>query len=134
MFLMALAMLLPFTAVKASVAVSAQEARTEMVKKAGSNTDVKMNKIQKSFIAKKMTKFMSKRFAKAGGGIDLQDPVEKWMWFWIFGWGAGLVLSILASAVTFGTGFSIFWGLASLLWLAGSVCLVIWLLKKFGGM
>ena len=82
---------------------------------------------------------MQKREAKATHlfakrGIDLQDPVNKWMWYWIFGWGAGIVLSILATA-TISTGsvgsFGVLWLLASLCWLFGTVSLIVWLVKKF---
>jgi hypothetical protein len=73
-------------------------------------------------------------------GIDLSDPVDKWMWYWIFGWGGALVLYIIASAIATGgiysgTGFGIaalFATLGSLVGLFGTVALVIWLLKKFG--
>ena len=77
----------------------------------------------------KATHFLSKR------GIDLQDPVNKWMWYWILGWGAGLILSIIATATyTSGSigGFGIIWGLASLAYLLGTISLIVWLVKKFG--
>ena len=67
-------------------------------------------------------------------GIDLQDPVNKWMWFWILGWGAGLVLTIIAAAtVASGSlgGFGIVYGLASLAFLFGTISLIVWLVKKF---
>ena len=68
---------------------------------------------------------------KYDAGIDFQDPVNKWMWFWIFGWGAGLLLSILGAATLF-SGGGILWILSYLCWLFGTVSLVIWLVKKFG--
>ncbi|MFQ5447497.1 MAG: hypothetical protein ACE5FF_11235 [Saprospiraceae bacterium] len=74
-------------------------------------------------------------------GIDLSDPVDKWMWYWIFGWGAALVLYIIASAIATGSVYSGGFGIAVLFaylgWIAGlfgTVALVIWLLKKFGDM
>lgn len=82
---------------------------------------------------------MQRREAKAThlfskSGIDLQDPVNKWMWFWILGWGAGLVLSIIAAA-TISTGsigsFGLIWGLATLAYLFGTISLIVWLVKKF---
>ena len=77
----------------------------------------------------KATHFLSKH------GVDFQDPVNKWMWFWIFGWAAGLVLSIVAGA-TVATGsvgsFGLIWLLASLAYLFGTISLIVWLVKKFG--
>jgi len=75
----------------------------------------------------------TKRFNKvknllAKANIDLDDEVEKWMWFWIFGWGAAIALSIIAAII----GSVIVSALASLVGLAGTVCLVLWLVKKFG--
>lgn len=78
-------------------------------------------------------KYLAKNMAKKA--IDFKDPVNKWLWFGVFGWGAGLVLWILAAAVTTGGGFlgGGFLGLlASLAWLFGTVAFVIWLVKKFG--
>ncbi len=76
-----------------------------------------------------------KGIALPQGGIDLQDPVKKWMWFWILGWGAAILLYIIASVVvvgTYGTGF----GIATLLSLLGTICglfgtvsLVMWIVK-----
>jgi len=47
---------------------------------------------------KRITKINAKRAAKGKPQIDFSDPVDKWMWFWIFAWGGALVLSILAAA------------------------------------
>ena len=78
-------------------------------------------------------KFMTKKMAK--NAVDFQDPVNKWLWFGVFGWGAGLLLWIIAAAVVTGGGFlgGGFLGLlASLCWLFGTVAFVIWLVKKVG--
>jgi len=60
--------------------------------------------------------------------VDFNDPVDKWMWFWIFAWGLGLAASLLAGIV--GLGF--FWFLSSVFFVFGFVALVLWLVKKFG--
>lgn len=78
----------------------------------------------------KLEKFLGKKLAKKA--MDFNDPVDKWFWFWILGWAAGLLLSILAAATIVGGGFGVFWLLASLAWLFGTISLVIWLVKKFG--
>ncbi|RMD69394.1 MAG: hypothetical protein D6818_10380 [Bacteroidetes bacterium] len=91
---------------------------------------------------KRMDRFMARvdrMLAKKGmerpEAIDLQDPVKKWMWFWILGWGAAIVLYILASVLVVGTAGAGF-GVATLLSLLGSICglfgtvsLVMWLVK-----
>lgn len=87
------------------------------------------NDLKKEFKAEKRMAKFEKLFKKAG--VDFKDPVNKWMWFWIFGWGAGIVISILAAATVTGGGFGGLWILSSLCWLAGTVSLVIWLVKKF---
>ncbi len=86
---------------------------------------------------KRMEKRLKKMQKK---GIDFSDPVDKWMWYWIFGWGTALLLSIIGTFVfagtyTLGAGFGIggiLFLLSSLAGLFGSVSLVIWLIKKFG--
>ncbi len=75
-------------------------------------------------------------------GIDLDDPVKKWLWYAIIGVGGAIVLSILASVLAVGAvstgastgvGISLLLGIfAGLLYLAGTVAFVIWLIKKFG--
>lgn len=78
-------------------------------------------------------KYLAKNMAKKA--IDFKDPVNKWLWFGVFGWGAGLVLWIIAASVVSGGGFlggGFIGVLASLAWLFGTVSFVIWLVKKFG--
>lgn len=135
--LLVFALLLPATASHASVEVSAKQARTEMVKKAAGQK----GQLIKALKAERKQARKAKWFAKKGQRVDFSDPVDKWMWFWIFGWGAGLVLYILAVAIASGgiysgTGFGFAAILATFSWLAwlfGSVALIIWLVKKFGG-
>lgn len=68
-----------------------------------------------SIINKKMAKSQN----KALGGLN--DPIDKWFWFAIIGWGAAILLTFSIST----------WYLSSLFWLAGTVCAVIWIVKKF---
>jgi hypothetical protein len=142
LFFFIFALLTPFANVSASTAISAKEARESVVKKALSGkVDGLVDAFKGSRIAKKMAK-LQKRFGN-GKAIDLQDPVNKWMWFWIFGWGAGLLLFIIGGVVAVGgaasgsgAGFgvgAIFSLLGVLCSLFGTVSLVIWLVKKFGG-
>lgn len=60
------------------------------------------------------------------GGIG--DSTDRWFWFWIIGWGAGLLLTIISGG-TLTTGvLGIFWMLS---FAFGSVSLILWLLKRF---
>lgn len=133
--LMVFALLLPATASRASVEVSASASRTEMLKKVAGQKD----KIAKTLQGEKQAKKL-KWFGKDGKRVNLSDPIERWMWYWIFGWAAGLVLYILAVALATGGIYSGSFGFAAILatlswlcWLFGSVALIIWLVKKFGG-
>ena len=48
-------------------------------------------------LEKRIAKF-EKKLAKKGmtmEDVDFSDPVQKWLWFALFGWGAGVVLCIL---------------------------------------
>ncbi|MEI6409051.1 MAG: hypothetical protein WCR52_06695 [Bacteroidota bacterium] len=92
--------------------------------------DILMAKIEKR-MEKKMAKFQ-KRIAKKiaeGKKIDFQTEPDKWMWFWIFGWGAGFLLYSFGYFIA-----APFWWLGYLCMLAGTICLVVWLLKKSGNM
>lgn len=87
-----------------------------------------------SWVKKKVVKFAQK-VAKIGG---LGDPVDKWFWFWIIGWGAAILLSIIASVVLVGAAFSGGFGIGAVLYifaylagLFGTVSLIVWLIKKF---
>lgn len=78
----------------------------------------------------RLEKFMnSKMGQKLLGGLS--DPVDKFFWYWVIGWGVGIVFSILAAATLLSGGFSILWLIAYLAYLAGSVSLIVWLVKKF---
>lgn len=86
-------------------------------------TGKKMNFFQK--LSLKMTQAKIKKQVKKGklyeaSLIDFKDPVEKWFWFWIFGWGLGLIVLFLP----------VLWILSSLLFLFGTISLIIWLVKK----
>ncbi len=80
---------------------------------------------------------MAKTKHKSLGGLD--DPVDKWFWYWLIGWGAGLILTIIAGAIAVGGAFSGGFGAAAvfallgwLCWIGGTVCGIIWLVNKLG--
>jgi hypothetical protein len=72
-----------------------------------------------AWFSKVINKKMAKSQNKALGGLD--DPIDKWFWFAIIGWGAAILLTFSIST----------WYLSSLFWLAGTVCAVLWIVKKF---
>ncbi|NNE28984.1 MAG: hypothetical protein HKN16_05085 [Saprospiraceae bacterium] len=106
-------------------ALSKKELRA--VKKAQKNQQKLERKV------KRFQKFASsKKGQKLLGGLD--DPVDKWFWFWVIGWGAAIVLGALIGGVLISGGLGSATILATLVWLvglAGTVSLVIWLVKKF---
>jgi len=71
------------------------------------------------------------------GKIDLKDDVEKWKWYWILGWAGAVVFYILAvivgiGSLSTGTSFGIgrlFSYIGYLLGLAGTICLIMYLVK-----
>jgi len=110
----------------------------QAVRSAANPADVAVNAEAKKSakLTKKLEKFKRKYQRKANkknlnnddSVIDFDDPVDKWMWFWIFGWGGGLVLSILAGVTKIGALFFV----ASAAYLFGTVALILWIVKKFG--
>ncbi len=72
-----------------------------------------------AWFSKVINQKMAKSQNKALGGLN--DPIDKWFWFAIIGWGAAILLTFSIST----------WYLSSLFWLAGTVCAVLWIVKKF---
>ena len=93
---------------------------TIMPKSGGNKTVIEQQNwaLKKEFKAEKRLAKMEQWLKKIN--VDLNHPVDKWMWFWILCWGA----SILFSAARV-------FPLAGLLGLAGTICLVIWLIKLY---
>ncbi|MCP3931304.1 MAG: hypothetical protein GY705_19640 [Bacteroidetes bacterium] len=58
--------------------------------------------------------------------FDLNDPVNKWLWLAIIGWGAGLILAILSWILP---DLGLLGKIGYLAGLAGTVFFVIWLVK-----
>ena len=121
-----LAFALLFTAasnspLRASTALSPTEMRTgweqklrESIPEQSKKTSLKTTK-RLERLAKRL-----ERVTKGNGGeVDFSDPVDKWLWFGLFGLGIGIVVAIL------GLG-----GVGGLIGFLGVVCLVIWILKK----
>lgn len=100
--------------------------------------------VAKTKIIEKFQQKIAKKLQKANPnpGVDFKDPVKKWLWYGLTGWVAAVALYIVSAvvgvgSVTAGTGAGL--GLAGILGLigglvglAGTVCFVIWLVKKFG--
>ena len=120
-------------------------------------TVAKTEKKQKFFkrIFKKKRTSLRQRFAKwkhnlvgkiLKKGIDLQDPVKKWLWYALLSWGVGILLYIVSTVLIAGslstaatTGATTGFGIAGvlgivggLITLFGTVAFIIWLVKKFG--
>ncbi len=107
--------------------MAADEALTAMELKSLKKEEKKQVRMERRM--ERVEKFMNSKLGqKLLGGIN--DPVDKFFWFWIIGWGLGILLIVLASAGA-GVGLGVIGILAYLAWLAGSVSLIIWLVKKF---
>ncbi len=119
---------LPINGVEKKISLVESKTLTKTEAKAIQKLEKKEARNQKrlGMLQKMMVKKMHKN------AVDFKDPVNKWLWFGIFGWGAGLLLSILSWSVVTAGGFGVLWLLASLAYLFGTVSFVIWLVKKFG--
>jgi hypothetical protein len=58
--------------------------------------------------------------AKALGGLN--DPVDKFFWYWVIGWGASIVLGAIPGG----------WLVAWIPFLAGAAFGILWIIKKYG--
>ncbi len=121
---------------RAATKISVGETREAIVQKMLDNkTSLSFSEVMEKKTSKLAVK-LQKKFAKferllgkaRGSAIDFSDPVQKWLWFAILGWIAG--------ALVYAVGFIFFpfWYLGYLLWVGGSICFVIWILKKTGNM
>jgi hypothetical protein len=138
-----------FTAVttQATQSVTMNVPAIETAATATTNVPVKKTLVEKfkAKVAETQAKLIAKKLAKPG--VDFSDPVKKWLWYALSGWAAGILLYIIATVVGVGsvasatttgavsTGFGIsgiLWLVGGLLSLAGTICFVIWLVKKFG--
>jgi len=112
------------------------DVKTEVVEKEMTKKEIREIKKQErkaDRLEKRIVKFEKKMAKRQARG---KDDASKWMKFWLLGWGAAIVLPVIAIAAigTGGTGF----GLAGVLLLLGAlagtfgtVSLIIWLVKKF---
>ena len=82
----------------------------------------RVNRLEKHLESK-----LSKKSEDENIRIDLRDHTEKWMWYWIIGWAMGALITIPAVILS----SSLISLTASLFFVAGTVCLIIWLVKKF---
>ena len=122
---------LPINGVEKKISLVESKTLTKTEAKAIQKLERKEARSQKrlAIVQKLMMKNASKK------AVDFKDPVNKWLWFGVFGWGAAFVLWILAAALVTGGGFlggGVLGLLASLVGLFGTVSFVIWLVKKFG--
>ena len=92
-----------------------------MPKSGGNATVIEQQNLalKKEFKAEKRLAKLEKWLKKIN--VDLTHPVDKWMWFWILCWSASILFSVARV-----------FPLAGLLGLAGTICLIIWLIKLYG--
>lgn len=95
----------------------------------------KMNKATKlvaKFAKTKVGKWVAKKAVQATKimnklGIDLSDPVQKWLWYAIFGIVGGSILWALGLGVS----VPLLWTVAYLVYLGGVICFWYWVYLKF---
>lgn len=105
----------------ASTLVSKQEMRvglTEKVRDSYRHISEKTDKRTEKRL-KRLAKRLDRKAERYGAEVDFSDPVDRWLWFGIFGLGIAVVLSFFASG-----------GLAGLIALLALACLVVWIIKR----
>lgn len=106
-------------AARASVAVSQQDMRAGMAEKMRENPkNVFKNDKKTTKRLNKIAKRIERKALKHGMQVDFSDPVDKWLWFGIFGLGIAIVMSF----------FDL--GIGGLIAFLAVVCLVIWVVKR----
>lgn len=123
----ALALCIPTTPTFALTSIPATTEQSVQNDEKGQLGKMDKSALKKQFKAFKKQFKANKKNGTAmedGSAVDFKDPVEKFLWFGLLGIGLAIILSVLSGPV-----FGFYW-LAYLAWLAGVVCLTIWLLKK----
>lgn len=106
-------------AVHASTAVSQQDMRAgvaEKMRKSPKNVFKNDKKTTKRL--NKIAKRIERKALKHGMQVDFSDPVDRWLWFGIFGLGIAIVMSF----------FDL--GIGGLIAFLAVVCLVVWVVKR----
>jgi ABC-type multidrug transport system fused ATPase/permease subunit len=140
-FLAILASFFPMTTNASTAVQNTPEVRQTLMQKLMDQKEQRITSLETkdSKFSKKLAK-MQRRFEKfASKGVDFKDPVKKWMWFWILGWAAALILIIIAGVVVVGSAATVStggFGAAGILYLLGWLCglfgsvsLIIWIVK-----
>lgn len=110
---------LNFTDASASIAAAPQEMRLAVVDKMRSHPERFVRNNARSIKRlHRVAKRIERRAMKRDVQVDFNDPVDKWLWFGVFGLGIAIVLSFFTP-----------FGLAGLIAFLAIVCLVIWVVK-----
>lgn len=67
---------------------------------------------------KRLTKRLEHIAEKAGTQVDFNDPVDRWLWFGVFGLGIAIFFSFIQV------------GLGGIVAFLAIICLVIWIVKR----
>jgi hypothetical protein len=113
-------LLCPF-GTQASLAVSKQEMRLHLMEKIRHQPGQAVkNDARTSKRLHRIGQRLARRAAiRSASQIDFDDPVDKWLWYGLFGLGIAVVLSIFTP-----------FGLVGLVAFLAIVCLVIWVIKR----
>lgn len=107
------------TATHASTAVSKQDMRAGLAEKMRNNPKrVFKNEKKTTKRLNKIAKRIERKALKHGVQVDFSDPVDKWLWFGLFGLGIAVVSSF----------FNL--GIGGLIAFLAVICLVVWVVKR----
>lgn len=126
--------LMCFAARAAQAAVALERVAVEVI-------EVEQELSKEELSVQKRLERMQNKMKKKGMDVDFSDPIQKWLWFAIMGWVAGILLVAVAlllllfgSAAVVTTGVGVVGALiiaGRVLMFLGTVSLIIWGVKVF---
>ncbi|GAB4495534.1 MAG: hypothetical protein OHK0019_24870 [Saprospiraceae bacterium] len=104
----------------ATVAISTEEMRAGFMEKMRIQPE-DFSKISDKKTEKRLTRLakrLDRMAEKAGMQVDFNDPVDRWLWFGVFGLGIAIFFSFVQV------------GLGGIIAFLAIICLIIWIVKR----
>ena len=109
-----------FAPLNATVAISKEEMQAGFVEKLRAQpedfSNISDKKTEKRL--KRLAKRLDRMAEKVGTQVDFNDPVDRWLWFGVFGLGIAIFFSFIQV------------GLGGIIAFLAIICLVIWIVKR----